>query len=65
MTRGGGAAAADEAIGAADGVRFKALDPHLMSTAVLGLFRADEREAPIGGYLLTACLRRALRLARA
>jgi hypothetical protein len=49
----------DEAISSAGGVRFEALDTHLMAAAVPGLFVAGEMldwEAPTGGYLLTACL---------
>jgi hypothetical protein len=48
----------DEAISSAGGVRFEALDPHLMLTALPGVFCAGEMldwEAPTGGYLLTAC----------
>ncbi len=49
----------DEAISSAGGVRWEALDPHLMVQASPGLFCAGEMldwEAPTGGYLLTACL---------
>jgi len=49
----------DEAISSAGGVRFEALDAHLMSTALPGLFCAGEMldwEAPTGGYLLTASM---------
>ena len=49
----------DEAISTAGGVRFEALDSHLMSTAQPGLFCAGEMldwEAPTGGYLLTATM---------
>jgi uncharacterized flavoprotein (TIGR03862 family) len=49
----------DEAISSAGGVRLEALDAHLMSTALPGLFVAGEMldwEAPTGGYLLSACL---------
>ncbi|VTU31574.1 dihydropyrimidine dehydrogenase subunit A [Variovorax sp. PBL-H6] len=49
----------DEAISSAGGVRFEALDRHLMSTAMPGLFCAGEMldwEAPTGGYLLTASM---------
>jgi hypothetical protein len=49
----------DEAISTAGGVRFEALDAHLMSTAMRGLFCAGEMldwEAPTGGYLLTASM---------
>lgn len=48
----------DEAISTAGGVRFEALDQHLMLTALPGVFCAGEMldwEAPTGGYLLTAC----------
>jgi uncharacterized flavoprotein (TIGR03862 family) len=48
-----------EAISTAGGVRLEALDPHLMCTAMPGVFCAGEMldwEAPTGGYLLTACL---------
>lgn len=49
----------DEAISSAGGVRFEALDGHLMSTAMPGVFCAGEMldwEAPTGGYLLTASM---------
>lgn len=49
----------DEAISSAGGVRFEALDEHLMLRDVPGVFCAGEMldwEAPTGGYLLTACL---------
>jgi uncharacterized flavoprotein (TIGR03862 family) len=48
----------DEAISTAGGVRFDALDGHLMLRALPGVFCAGEMldwEAPTGGYLLTAC----------
>lgn len=48
----------DEAISSAGGVRFEALDEHLMIRALPGVFCAGEMldwEAPTGGYLLTAC----------
>jgi uncharacterized flavoprotein (TIGR03862 family) len=48
----------DEAISSAGGVRFEALDAHLMLHALPGVFCAGEMldwEAPTGGYLLTAC----------
>lgn len=48
-----------EAISAAGGVRFDALDDGLMARARPGLFLAGEMldwEAPTGGYLLTGCL---------
>jgi len=47
----------DEAISTAGGVRFEALDEHLMLRALPGVFCAGEMldwEAPTGGYLLTA-----------
>src|SRR5512143_1009928 len=49
----------DEAISSAGGVRFEALDEHLMPRRLPGVFCAGEIldwEAPTGGYLLTACL---------
>jgi predicted flavoprotein YhiN len=49
----------DEAISTAGGVRFTAMDDHLMLRAAPGVFCAGEMldwEAPTGGYLLTACL---------
>jgi uncharacterized flavoprotein (TIGR03862 family) len=48
----------EEAISTAGGVRFEALDEHLMVRTRPGLFCAGEMldwEAPTGGYLLTAC----------
>lgn len=48
----------DEAISSAGGVRFDALDKHLMLNVLPGVFCAGEMldwEAPTGGYLLTAC----------
>src|SRR5690606_40363343 len=48
-----------EATSTAGGVRFDAVDSHLMLKAVPGVFVAGEMldwEAPTGGYLLTACL---------
>ncbi|WP_127478881.1 TIGR03862 family flavoprotein [Sulfurivermis fontis] len=48
----------DEAISSAGGVRFEALDEHLMLRGLPGVFCAGEMldwEAPTGGYLLTAC----------
>jgi uncharacterized flavoprotein (TIGR03862 family) len=48
----------DEAISSAGGVRFEALDEHLMLRHLHGVFCAGEMldwEAPTGGYLLTAC----------
>lgn len=47
-----------EAISSAGGIRFEALDEHLMLKALPGVFVAGEMldwEAPTGGYLLTAC----------
>jgi len=49
----------DEAISTAGGVRFEALDAHLMLRDAPGVFCAGEMldwEAPTGGYLLTASL---------
>ena len=49
----------DEAISSAGGVRFEAMDSHLMLSTVPGVFCAGEMmdwEAPTGGYLLTGCL---------
>ena len=49
----------DEAISSAGGVRFDAMDEHLMLRARTGVFCAGEMldwEAPTGGYLLTACM---------
>lgn len=48
----------DEAISSAGGVLFEALNEHLMSHKMPGVFCAGEMldwEAPTGGYLLTAC----------
>ena len=48
----------DEAISTAGGIRFEALDEHMMLRALPGVFAAGEMldwEAPTGGYLLTAC----------
>ncbi|HEY4079601.1 MAG TPA: TIGR03862 family flavoprotein [Burkholderiaceae bacterium] len=48
-----------EAISTAGGVRFEALNPQLMLTALPGVFCAGEMldwEAPTGGYLLTASM---------
>ena len=48
-----------EAISSAGGVRFEALDGHLMLQALPGVFCAGEMldwEAPTGGYLLSASL---------
>lgn len=53
----------DEAISTAGGVRFEALDEHLMLRAMPGVFCAGEMldwEAPTGGYLLTASMATAL-----
>jgi hypothetical protein len=47
-----------EAISSAGGVRFEALDEHLMLKDLPGVFCAGEMldwEAPTGGYLITAC----------
>ncbi len=49
----------DEAISTAGGLRFEALDDHLMLRDRPGVFAAGEMldwEAPTGGYLITACL---------
>ena len=49
----------DEAISSAGGVRFEALDEHLMLRTLPGVFCAGEMldwEAPTGGYLLTASM---------
>jgi uncharacterized flavoprotein (TIGR03862 family) len=49
----------EEAISAAGGVSFEALDPTLMLRSLPGVFCAGEMldwEAPTGGYLLTGCL---------
>ncbi|MEK8049273.1 TIGR03862 family flavoprotein [Ideonella sp. DXS22W] len=54
----GAARPIDEAISTAGGVRWDALDAHLMLRAAPGVFCAGEMldwEAPTGGYLLTAC----------
>jgi uncharacterized flavoprotein (TIGR03862 family) len=48
----------DEAISSAGGVKFEAMDEHLMLSALPGVFCAGEMldwEAPTGGYLLSAC----------
>ncbi|CAG0957871.1 partial putative protein, partial [Anaerolineae bacterium] len=48
----------DEAISSAGGVKFTALNEHLMLHDLAGVFCAGEMldwEAPTGGYLLTAC----------
>lgn len=48
-----------EAISSAGGVRFEALDAHLMASSLPGVFCAGEMldwEAPTGGYLLTASM---------
>jgi uncharacterized flavoprotein (TIGR03862 family) len=48
----------EEAISTAGGVRFDAVDEHLMIRALPGVFCSGEMldwEAPTGGYLLTAC----------
>jgi uncharacterized flavoprotein (TIGR03862 family) len=49
----------DEAISSAGGVRFEAMDSHLMLRGLPGVFCAGEMldwEAPTGGYLLTASM---------
>ena len=49
----------DEAISTAGGVRFEAMDEHLMLRALPGVFCAGEMldwEAPTGGYLITAAM---------
>jgi len=49
----------DEAISTAGGVRFSALNDHLMFNRLPGVFCAGEMldwEAPTGGYLMTGCL---------
>lgn len=56
-----------EAISTAGGVRFDAVDCHLMLKALPGVFVAGEMldwEAPTGGYLLTACLAQGVCAAR-
>ncbi|MCG2785248.1 MAG: TIGR03862 family flavoprotein [Anaerolineae bacterium] len=56
-----------EAISSAGGVRFEALDEHLMLKSLPGVFCAGEMldwEAPTGGYLLTACMSTAVWAAR-
>jgi uncharacterized flavoprotein (TIGR03862 family) len=48
-----------EAISSAGGVRFEALDEHLMLKSLPGVYCAGEMldwEAPTGGYLLTGCM---------
>ena len=48
----------EEAISTAGGIRFEALDQHLMLKDLPGVFCAGEMldwEAPTGGYLITAC----------
>ena len=57
----------DEAISSAGGVRFEALDDHLMLRTLPGVFCAGEMldwEAPTGGYLLTACFASGVAAAR-
>lgn len=57
----------DEAISSAGGVRFEALDAHLMLRVRPGVFIAGEMldwEAPTGGYLLTACFASGIAAAR-
>ncbi|MDD2759526.1 MAG: TIGR03862 family flavoprotein [Methylomonas sp.] len=49
----------EEAISSAGGIRFAAMDSHLMLHKCPGVFCAGEMldwEAPTGGYLLTACM---------
>jgi len=49
----------DGAISTAGGLRFGALDPHLMTKTAPGVFAAGEMldwEAPTGGYLINGCL---------
>ncbi|MFM9923421.1 TIGR03862 family flavoprotein [Variovorax sp. H27-G14] len=49
----------DEAISTAGGVRFDAIDAHLMTNALPNVFAAGEMldwEAPTGGYLITASM---------
>ncbi len=61
-----GTAGLDRAISTAGGVRFDALDTHLMLNARPGVFVAGEMldwEAPTGGYLLQACFATAARAA--
>ena len=56
-----------EAISTAGGIRFDAVDSHLMLKAAPGVFVAGEMldwEAPTGGYLLTACLAQGVCAAR-
>lgn len=63
-----GPAPMDQAISTAGGLRFDALDEHLMLRDRPGTFAAGEMldwEAPTGGYLLTACLATGLRAGRA
>ena len=58
----------DEAISSAGGVKFEAMDRHLMLTRLPGVFCAGEMldwEAPTGGYLLTACFASGLRAGKA
>ena len=57
----------DEAISTAGGVRFSALDDHLMLKRQAGVFCAGEMidwEAPTGGYLLQACFATGVAAAR-
>lgn len=52
-------ASLERAISTAGGVRFEALNDHLMLKALPGVFAAGEMldwEAPTGGYLLQACM---------
>jgi len=60
----GAARPVQEAISSAGGVRFDALDEHLMLLLLPGVFCAGEMldwEAPTGGYLLTASMATGLR----
>lgn len=57
----------DEAISSAGGVRFEAIDGHLMLRALPGVYCAGEMldwEAPTGGYLLTASIASGVAAAR-
>src|SRR5690606_25181710 len=52
-----------ESISTAGGIRFTAVDEHLMLKKLPGVFVAGEMldwEAPTGGYLLSACLAQGL-----
>jgi len=57
----------DRAISSAGGVRWDAVDEHLMLKAIPGVFVAGEMldwEAPTGGYLLQACFASGMAAAR-